>query len=122
DRCKCQSDVRKEWTSMNIAGGGGGKGNTIIEYDSEKTLEGLSQVETELEAFVNSTNRIATAFNSLFSELSGQSIESCEAIACEYIDRAELAEEFSELVIEWVQFAHSVIAEAEQDRSQMFID
>lgn len=30
---------------MNIAGGGGGKGNTIIEYDSEKTLEGLSQVE-----------------------------------------------------------------------------
>ncbi|GGB37220.1 hypothetical protein GCM10011409_13270 [Lentibacillus populi] len=106
---------------MMVASGGGGKGTANIEYDSVKTMEGISSVQEQVAKFADSTN-IASKFNCIFSELSGKSIDSYQEVADFYIDSAKLAEEYIRILVDIVQQADQEIADAETKSRNMFDD
>ncbi|UAC48784.1 hypothetical protein K6959_02095 [Bacillus aquiflavi] len=97
-----------------------GKGSANIEYDSEKTMTGMTKVQTQLDAFIDSTNRIVSKFNLVFADLSGESIESYQEVVQQYVEGTKLAEQYIEKLLHLIQTTDVEIVTAEQKSKNMF--
>ncbi len=99
---------------------GGGSVGVTIEYDSEKTLQGISDVKNQLSAFMDSTNKITGEFDRIFAELSGGSIHNYREQVNEYMISAKLAEDYINILIDLVNLMDDEISEAERKSENMF--
>lgn len=104
---------------MNVESSGGDDTNRI-EYDSEKTMEGLTEIKTELDSFAISNSSILSKFNGIFSELSGQSITDYSKDIDKYAESAKLAEMYIEKFIDLMELVDEEIADADKKSSNMF--
>jgi len=65
-------------------------------------MDGISQVESQLNDFVQSTDRLETAYTKIFSTFSGQSINRYHEVVTEYMQSAQLAESYIETFIQLI--------------------
>lgn len=101
-------------------GGGGGSISAHIVYDSNKTLTGLTNVESQLREFSGSTDRIVSKFSNIFADLSGESINSYREFIDIYMESANIAASHIQLLIELVRLADSEILEADKKSAKTF--
>ncbi|MEI3607179.1 hypothetical protein SPD48_15910 [Pseudogracilibacillus sp. SE30717A] len=100
--------------------GSGGSAKVTIEYDSDKTLQGISDVKSQLSAFMDSTNKITGEFDRIFAELSGESINNYREQVNEYMVSAKLAEDYITILVDLVNLMDDEISEAERKSANMF--
>ena|SRR5699024_11198700 len=100
--------------------GGGGRAVANIEYDSSLTVESVADVQEKLLNFTESNKNIHAAFNRIFADLSGETIESFQEVVQNYLEGAELAETYLDILIELIGTMDNKINEAEQSSKNMF--
>jgi|SRR5690625_215343 len=100
--------------------GGGGRAIANITYDSSLTLESAADVQEKLWNFSESNKNIHAAFNRIFADLSGETIESFQEVVQNYLEGAELAETYLDILMQLVGTMDNEIKEAEQSSKDMF--
>ncbi|MBO1005989.1 hypothetical protein ACFSKI_02930 [Pseudogracilibacillus auburnensis] len=92
----------------------------MIKYDSQRTLEGIAQVEKQLQDFIYSTEHLTSQFQHVFSELSGETIQQYEKVVRDYFQSAKLAETSIKTFIQLIHLVDTEIIEADRKSEKMF--
>lgn len=100
--------------------GGGGRAVANIKYDSATTLENAADVQEKLWNFTESNKNIHAAFNRIFADLSGETIDQFQEVVQNYLEGAELAQNYLDTLMQLVGTMDNEIKEAEQSSKDMF--
>ncbi|WP_054949569.1 hypothetical protein [Numidum massiliense] len=102
-----------------VISGGASRGAATILYDATASRGGIRKVQSALANYRTSTEQLSVTFNRVLEELKGETAQSFKSTAQDYIQTAQMAEEYLQVFIDLMYLVDDQLSQSEQESQHM---